>query len=47
MSRSPARTRPDDGLITPASAFSRVDLPDPFGPTTEATVPRATETEMP
>jgi hypothetical protein len=47
MSRSPARTRPDDGLITPASAFSRVDLPNPFGPTTEATVPRATETEMP
>src|SRR5215472_6200258 len=47
MSRSPARTRPDDGLITPASAFSRVDLPEPFGPTTEATVPAATETEMP
>src|SRR6185437_10557188 len=47
ISRSPARTRPDDGLITPASAFSRVDLPDPFGPTTEATVPAATETETP
>src|SRR2546429_7228456 len=47
MSRSPASTRPDDGRITPARAFSRVDLPDPFGPTTEATAPGATETEMP
>jgi hypothetical protein len=47
MSRSPASTRPDDSRTTPTMAFSRVDLPDPFGPTTEATAPGATETEMP
>ena len=47
MSRSPANTRPDDSRTTPTSAFSRVDLPDPFGPTTEATDPGATETETP
>src|SRR5438034_8499204 len=47
MSRSPASTRPDEGRTTPARAFSRVDLPDPFGPTTQATAPGATETEMP
>src|SRR5260370_3925341 len=47
MPRPPANTRPDDSRTTPTSAFSSVDLPDPFGPTAEATDPAATETETP
>src|ERR1700736_4442826 len=47
MSRSPTSTRPDDSLTTPVRAFSKVDLPDPFGPTTDATARGATETETP
>ena len=47
MSRSPTRTRPAEGRITPHKDLSRVDLPEPFGPTTDATVPAATWTETP
>ena len=47
MSRSPTKTRPEESRITPVRAFIRVDLPDPFGPTTDATVRGATETDTP
>src|SRR5580704_3235132 len=47
MSRSPMSTRPEESRITPVRAFINVDLPDPFGPTTDATVRGATETDTP
>ncbi len=47
MSRPPTRTRPAEGRITPHNDLSRVDLPEPFGPTTDATVPALTCTETP
>ena len=47
MSRSPTNTRPEESRTTPVRAFISVDFPDPFGPTTEATVRGATEIDTP
>jgi hypothetical protein len=35
--------RPDDGLINPAATLSKVDLPQPVGPTMETNSPSETE----
>ncbi|BFO22934.1 hypothetical protein SHKM778_93220 [Streptomyces sp. KM77-8] len=39
---SPIRTRPPVGRTNPSSAFSRVDLPEPLGPTSATVSPGAT-----
>src|ERR1022692_694802 len=36
------RTSPEDGCNSPAATLSRVDLPQPVGPTTETNSPAAT-----
>ena len=41
-SAPPSCTRPEKGLRRPVRAFSRVDLPAPFGPITQTIVPRNT-----
>ncbi len=46
-SRPRASTRPADGRSTPASAFSKVLLPEPFGPTTDTTAPASATTVTP
>ena len=35
-------TRPRDAVVTPATTRSRVDFPDPFGPSTRISRPAAT-----
>ena len=36
------RTQPSDGRSKPTQALSRVDLPDPFGPTSAVILPSGT-----
>ena len=43
----PSRIRPADNGIRPATAASRVDFPEPFGPSTASTSPGAAVTGGP
>ncbi|XQU70275.1 hypothetical protein OJJOAM_003006 [Cupriavidus sp. H18C1] len=46
VSGSPnTRTSPDDGASRPAPTLSKVDLPQPVGPTTETNSPGAIASE--
>src|SRR3984957_18469304 len=38
-------TRPRDAVVTPATTRSRVDFPDPFGPSTRISRPPGTSTD--